>query len=289
MQQLQHRPLIMGIINVTPDSFHTASRIYYNESTCAMAEWKAAVADRARAIVHAGGVIVDVGACSTRPGAEAIDAAEEIRRLRVALPVVRAAVPGAVLSVDTYRADVARMAVEELGADMVNDIGGGTLDDAMLPTVARLGVPYVLTHMRGTPATMQALTDYTAEGDVFSAVCHALCRGVERLLDLGAERRNIIVDPGYGFAKTLEQNYALLARQAELKRAVGCALLVGVSRKSMVTRLLGIDASEALNATTVLHTLALMQGADILRVHDVREAVEAVRIVRALNDATITS
>lgn len=283
---MQERPVVMGIINVTPDSFHPASRVYAR--TAPTGAWCEALAERARRIVAEGGGIVDVGACSTRPGAEGVEAAEEMRRLRAALPVVRRAVPAATVSVDTWRADVARMAVEELGADMVNDVSGGTLDAAMLPTMARLGVPYVLTHMRGTPATMQGLTDYAAEGGVCAAVTAFLRQRVERLMELGMERSRIVIDPGYGFAKTLEQNYALLAHQAELKQAVDCRLLVGVSRKSMVTRLLGTDAAGALNGTTALHALALAQGADILRVHDVREAAEAVRIVEAFNSAKTT-
>ena len=259
-------PQVMGILNVTPDSFYEASRKVTAED----------IRRRAEQIVAGGGTMIDVGACSSRPGAEAVTTAEEMRRLRMGVSAVREVAPEIPLSVDTFRADVARMAVEELGADIVNDISGGELDKAMSVTVARMGVPYVLMHMRGTPQTMQQQTEYE---NVAVDVMRHFARKVQQLRDLG--QKDIIIDPGYGFAKTLEQNYELLRQQEEL-RVLGLPILVGLSRKSMIYRLLDSSPEQSLNGTTVLNTIALTKGANILRVHDVREAVECVRLVKAI-------
>lgn len=259
----------MAIINVTPDSFYAGSR----SLTPGLVE------ERVRTAVAEGADMIDIGAYSSRPGADDVSADEEIRRLASGLEAVRKAAPNIPVSVDTFRADVARWCVTESGADIINDISGGTLDNRMFETVASLRVPYILMHMRGTPSTMQSLTDYP--DGVTTGVMSELAPKVERLALMGVS--DVIVDPGFGFAKTLEQNYRLL-RDLEIFERFGLPLLVGVSRKSMVTRLLGVSAAEALNATTVINTLALERGASILRVHDVKAAREAVDIITCLNE-----
>ena len=260
-------PCVMGILNVTPDSFYAGSRTMD----------EADIARRARQIVDEGGGIIDVGAYSSRPGAADVSAAEEMSRLRLALTVVRRECPGVAVSVDTFRADVARMCVEEYGADIINDISGGEMDADMFATVARLRVPYVLMHMQGTPQDMQQNPVY---GDVVRDVCLYFARKVRQLRDLGAE--DIILDPGFGFGKTLEHNYRLLAALDDIRALFGLSLLAGVSRKSMIFRLLDTTPQDALNGTTAVNTVCLMKGADILRVHDVRQAVETVKIVGQL-------
>ncbi len=241
-------PRVMGILNLTPDSFYAASR----------SQTEADVRHRARQIVDEGGSIIDVGACSTRPGSTAATEEEETERLRQGLTWVRREVPDAVLSVDTFRASVAKMSVEEFGAAIVNDVSGGEADPEMYPTVARLGVPYVLTFPRAN-----GIHTYLAER-------------VQQLRDLG--QKDIVLDPGFGFGKDVADNYRLLSSLETLK-VLGLPLLVGVSRKRMVWQLLGTSPEEALNGTTVVHTLCLVKGcAQLLRVHDVREAVEAVKI-----------
>ena len=236
------------------------------------------MAEKALRLVADGAGILDIGACSTRPGSSAPDAAEEWERLDRALRAVRDAVgPDVPVSVDTYRADVARRAVESGRADIINDIGGCTLDPDMEATVAALRVPYVLMHMRGTPATMQHMCDYA---DVTAGVISELAPTLDRLTLAGGA--DIIVDPGFGFAKTLEQNYSLLAGLPALAEALQRPVLAGVARKSMATRLLGITAEEALPATSALHMAALERGAAILRAHDVAEAVQTVKIHRQL-------
>lgn len=259
------RPLVMGILNVTPDSFYAGCRATDED----------AISMRVKEIVEQGADVIDIGAYSTRSGAADVTAAEEVARLRRAVEVVKREAPGMATSVDTFRAHVARVAVEELGVDMVNDVSGGSLDDAMFETVASLQVPYVLMHMRGTPATMQQLTDYD---NVTCDVVEWLGARIEQLRALGA--KDIIVDPGFGFSKTLDQNYELLAG-LERFHELGVPLLVGVSRKSMIYKKLGVDPARALNGTTAVNTIALMAGAHIIRVHDVREAVEAREIVCA--------
>ncbi len=259
-----NEPQVMGILNITPDSFFANSRT----------QTEAEIAARAELLVSEGASMIDIGAYSSRPGAADVSPQEEMERLATALRIVRRVAPQAVISIDTFRAEVARRCVEEYGAHIINDISGGDLDPAMFETVANLRVPYILTHMRGTPQDMQQRTDYE---DVTKEVLVSLGRRAEQLHEMGV--CDVILDPGFGFAKTLEQNYELLARMNVLKE-LGLPLLVGVSRKSMVYRLLGCTPQEALNGTTVLHTLALIGGANILRVHDVKPAVEAIRIVR---------
>lgn len=258
------RPAVMGILNVTPDSFFEASRAFNTSD----------IERRVNTMLDEGADIIDIGACSTRPGSESVPADEECARLARGMEIVRALAPDIPVSVDTFRADVAEKAVAEMGCDIVNDISGGLQDRRMPETVARLHCPYVLMHMRGTPGTMQQLVDYGEQG-VTATVIAELQHAVRRFTLAGVS--DIIIDPGFGFAKTLEQNYELLNRLREFE-VFGRPVLVGVSRKSMITRALGIPADEALNATTVLNTLALDRGAAILRVHDVAAARQACRL-----------
>ena len=258
-------PLIMGILNVTPDSFYGGSRCPDTQH----------IESRVRQMIDEGADIIDIGAYSTRLGATEVSEAEELARLEKGMEVVRRLAPDAVVSVDTFRASVARSCVEQLGVDIVNDVAGGTLDDHMFKTVASLGVPYIVMHMRGTPATMQQLTDYS---DVTADVLTYLARKVDELHQLGVA--DVIADPGFGFSKTVEQNYELM-HGLEAFHALNVPLLVGISRKSMIFRLLGVTPADSLNGTTVLNTMALLRGAHILRVHDVRPAVEARAIVAA--------
>jgi dihydropteroate synthase len=257
------RPQVMGILNVTPDSFYGASRHTTEEG----------IAERVRQIVEEGATIIDIGAYSSRPGADDVSEAEEMERLRLALKVVRSECPDAVVSVDTFRSSVARMCVEEYGADIINDISGGEMDEAMFQTVAQLGVPYVLMHMKGTPADMQVNPHY---GNLVGEVVAYFAERVQRLRDLG--QKDIILDLGFGFGKTIDHNYELFSQMGMFADLFGLPMLVGVSRKSMIYRLLGGEPSDALNGTTALNAMALMSGANILRVHDVRECVEAVRL-----------
>lgn len=256
-------PKVMGIVNVTPDSFYEGCRMMDPE----------AIAVRVAAVMEEGADIVDVGGYSSRPGAVDVNPEEEYRRLALGLETVRRVWPEAVVSVDTFRAEVARRCVEDWDVDIVNDIGGGSLDPDMWETVASLKVAYVLMHMRGTPETMSGLTDYK---DVSADILSDLAFKVAALHGMGVA--DVIVDPGFGFAKTVEQNYQLLADLREF-RLTGAPVLAGISRKSMIWKPLGITADDAANGTTVLNTVALLNGADILRVHDVRRAVEAVRLV----------
>lgn len=262
-----NRPAVMAIVNVTPDSFYEGSRNTTADS----------ITESVRRAIGEGADMIDLGGYSSRPGADTVAPDEELRRLAAGLEAVRKIDTDIPVSVDTFRADVARRCVTDLGADIINDISGGDLDPEMFATVAELRVPYILMHMRGTPATMQSMTDYP--DGVTAGVIAELAPKIERLSLLGVN--DVIVDPGFGFAKTLEQNYALL-RDLGAFALFGRPLLIGVSRKSMATRQLGITAAEALNATTVINTLALERGASILRVHDVREAREAVDITTAL-------
>ena len=288
-------PCVMGIINVTPDSFYEASRV----------QEQSVLRKRVRQILDEGGAIIDVGAYSTRPGALDISAEAEMERLRWALPIVvdeaekwhnehNGNGPKPLISVDTFRAAVAETSVTELGADIINDISGGTLDEEMFDVVARTRAIYILMHSRGTPQDMQQRTDY-ADGVVdevirfFKGQVGKLCKRFEKFEGFeGFERlENVVLDPGFGFAKTLEQNYALMKGLDKIREALpDYPLLVGVSRKSMVYKLLGTDARHALNGTTVLNTYALLHGASILRVHDVKEAVEAIKICGNLAQKT---
>lgn len=251
--------MAMGILNATPDSFYSGSR----------KQTEAEIAQRANQIIAEGGKMIDVGAFSTRPGAEVVSVEEETQRLKRALAIVRREQPDAIVSVDTYRPLVARQCIEEFGADIINDVSEGGItgivgqeiheEGDMFETVAALGVPYIL--MSVQPTLKKMMTNFAAE--------------VQRLRDLGA--KDIILDPGYGFGKTLQQNYEIL-NEAERLLDLDLPILVGISRKSMIYRLIGGDPTTSLNGTTVLNTISLMKGASILRVHDVREAVEVCQI-----------
>lgn len=257
-------PRIMGILNATPDSFYAGSRCGNDETI---------IANRARAIIEEGGDMIDVGAYSSRADATDIPLEEEWQRLDRALSVIRGLYPDAILSVDTFRAEIARRSVERHGVQIINDISGGELDKTMFETVASLHVPYILMHMRGTPQTMQQQTHYD---NLMAEITGYFARRVDRLHQLGVS--DIILDPGFGFSKTLDDNYLLMHRLHELQ-PLGLPILTGISRKSMIYKLLGSSPEESLTGTTVLNTIALMGGTHILRVHDVREAVETVKIV----------
>lgn len=260
------KPVVMGILNATPDSFYAGSRT----------QTEAEIAARVHQIVDEGAGIIDVGAYSARPGADDVPADEEMRRLRHALDIVRREAPEAIISVDTFRADVAKMCIEEGGAHIINDISGGTLDKHMFRTVARLRVPYILMHIQGEPHTMQQAPHYdNLEQEVFLF----LSQRVDQLRQMGVA--DIILDPGFGFGKTLAHNYELMNRLEDF-REFDLPLLVGISRKSMIYKLLGTTPAEALGGTIALNTIALMKGAHILRVHDVRAAVETIRIVETM-------
>ena len=256
-------PQVMGIRNVTPDSFFATSRCRSEEE----------IRQRVCMMRREGATMVDIGAYSSRPGAEEVSVEEELRRLLPAVVIVREEWPDAIISVDTFRAEVARQAVEA-GADIINDISGGEMDKDMFRTVAELHVPYILMHMQGTPQDMQKAPHYD---NLMCEVFRSLGERVEELHEMGVA--DVIVDPGFGFGKTMAQNYEMMARLGEF-RLLGCPILVGISRKSMVYRLLDTTPEESLNGTTALNTIALMNGASILRVHDVREAVEAIKIYR---------
>ena len=261
-------PLVMGIVNVTPDSFYADSR----------KEGEAAIDARLQQILAEGGDLIDLGGYSSRPDAAEVTPEEELRRLEVALRILNQHYPNVPVSVDTFRTDIARRCVEEYGVAMINDISGGELDPAMFATVAALHVPYILMHMRGTPQTKQQFCDYT---DLLEDILRYFARKVEQLRLLGVN--DIILDPGFGFSKTLEQNYTLMAHLEEF-HAFDLPLLVGISRKSMIYKLLGGTPADSLNGTTVLNTFALLHGAHILRVHDVKAAVEVRRIVQQLQN-----
>lgn len=262
------RPWVMGILNVTPDSFWAGSRC----------DTQQAIEQRVATMIDEGADAIDIGAYSTRPGAAEVTVHDEMARLDRAMHIVRDMAPDLPTSVDTFRADVAQFAVEQLGVDIINDVSGGTLDNDMFATVARLRVPYVLMHMRGTPATMQQLTDYD---NVVADVLADLRVKLDKLHDCGV--RDVLIDPGFGFSKTLEQNYQLMARLADFHQ-LNAPLLVGISRKSMIYKALDCTADQALNGTTVLNTLALQAGTHILRVHDVRPAIEARTLVGKIMD-----
>ncbi|MDO4755186.1 MAG: dihydropteroate synthase [Parabacteroides sp.] len=261
------KPLVMGILNVTPDSFFADSR----------KQSEAAIEERIQTILSEGGDIIDLGGYSSRPDAQEVSSEEEMNRLSVALKILNNHYPKVPLSVDTFRADIARRCVEEYGVAMINDISGGELDAAMFETVAQLRVPYIMMHMRGTPQTMQRYTDYT---DLMEEVMLYFARKVNELHLLGVN--DLILDPGFGFSKTMEQNYELMRHLYELKE-FNHPILVGISRKSMIYKLLECTPDESLNGTTVLNTYALMNGANLLRVHDVKAAAEAVKLMKQLS------
>jgi dihydropteroate synthase len=259
---LSERPLVMGILNVTPDSFFGESRAQTDKE----------ILLRLEKLIGEGADIIDIGAYSSRPGADDVSAEEEMRRLAQALTIVNSTHPDTIVSIDTFRADVARECVEKYGAAIINDIAGGELDKDMFRTVAELNVPYIMMHMVGNPKNMQQNVTYD---DLMGDILKYFGEKIRELELMGV--KDIIVDPGFGFSKTLEQNYELLSKMSMLKM-FGKPILAGVSRKSMIYKLLETTPAEALNGTTVVDTLALTQGAHILRVHDVRPAVEAVKI-----------
>lgn len=263
-------PRVMGIVNVTPDSFFAGSRAATSRE----------VELRVSSMLEDGADIIDVGGYSSRPGAAEVSAGEEYSRLAAGLEVIRGKFPDAVVSVDTFRAEVARRCIEEWGVEMINDIGGGTLDPGLWDVVASLKPVYIMMHTRGTPATMQTLTDYD---DVTCDVIRDLAEKCDRLASMGVP--DIVVDPGFGFAKTIDQNYRLLA-ELEAFRMLGRPLLVGLSRKSMIYKPLGITPAESEAGTITLGTVALLKGADIIRVHDVREAARQVRLLTLLANNT---
>lgn len=256
-------PLVMGILNLTPDSFYAGSRCESHE----------AIRTRVRQILDEGASIIDVGAYSSRPHAADISTDEEMRRLSVGLEIIFREYPDAIVSVDTFRSEVGRRCVKEYGVAMINDISGGESDPAMFETVAALQVPYVMMHMRGTPQTMTTRTHYD---DLIAEMLYYFACKVDKLRLLSVN--DIILDPGFGFSKSLDGNYTLMKRLSVFQE-FGLPLLAGVSRKSMIYRFLGTTPEESLNGTTVLNTLSLLGGADILRVHDVKPAVETVRLV----------
>lgn len=260
-------PRVMTIVNVTPDSFYDGSRSFTEEE----------IERHVVRAIEEGADMLDVGGYSSRPNADDVAVDEEIARVGRAMKVIRRVCPEMVVSIDTFRAEVVRRIVDEWGACIVNDISAGELDPEMITTVARLGLPYVAMHMRGTPTTMQSMTDY---GDIADEVRTYFVQKISELRAAGIE--DIVIDPGFGFAKTLEQNYQLMSGLHRLND-LGAPMLVGISRKSMIYKLLGSTPAEALNGTTALHLEALRQGAKILRVHDTREAVEVVKIYNQLN------
>lgn len=260
------QPLVMGILNVTPDSFYEGSR----------KQSELQIIERVSEIISQGGTIVDIGAQSSNPKSDFLTAEVEIERLRFALRIINREFPDAILSVDTFYGDVARFCVEEHGVAIINDISGGQIDKTMFRTVAELSVPYILMHMRGTPQTMQQLTDY---GNLLQDIFYYFSQKISELHSLGVN--DIIIDPGFGFSKTTDQNYELMAALSSF-HVFELPLLVGISRKSMIYRYLDITPDKSQNGTTVLNTFALQNGADILRVHDVKEAVEAIQMIEKL-------
>lgn len=266
-------PSVMGILNVTPDSFYAESRKQDEEG----------IENRVRQIIDEGASMIDIGAYSSRPNADDVSVKEEMDRLRKGLSIVNRVAPNIAVSVDTFRADVATMCVEEYGAAIINDISGGELDKEMFSTVARLHVPYILMHMQGTPQNMQKEPSYE---NLMRDIFLYFSRKIQQLKELGV--KDIILDPGFGFGKTMEHNYELMGHLEDFK-IFEFPLLVGISRKSMIFRLLETTPQEALNGTTVLNTIALMKGADILRVHDVHQAVETVKIVEKMKACSISN
>jgi dihydropteroate synthase len=259
-------PKVMGILNTTPDSFYNASRVA-NET---------ALLKQAEKMLHEGATFLDVGGYSSRPGASDVLIEDEISRTSDAIKVIVKEFPEANVSIDSFRSEVARIAVSE-GAVLVNDISGGQLDSKMFETVANLQVPYVLMHMRGNPQTMNSLTTYD---NLLKDLTDYFHQKIHTLESLGV--KDIILDPGFGFAKTLEQNFEILQHLQHF-HTLDKPILVGLSRKSMITKVLGTTAEDALNGTTALNTAALLKDAKILRVHDVKEAMEAVKLVSAIN------
>lgn len=259
-------PIVMGIVNITPDSFYKASRKQTEKD----------IVERVYQILNEGGTIIDIGGQSTTPTSTLHTSKEELERIESTLTIIQREFPNAILSIDTFYADVAKVAVEKYGVAMINDISGGQIDEKMFPTVAGLNVPYILMHMRGTPQTMQQLTSYD---NFIEDIIFYFSEKIAHLNSLGVN--DIIVDPGFGFSKTLEQNYELMAH-LKYFHIFDTPLMVGISRKSMIYKLLETNAADSLNGTTVLNTYALQSGVNILRVHDVKEAVACVKLTTQL-------
>lgn len=264
-------PVVMGILNVTPDSFFESSR----------KETEQQIVDRVNEIHSQGGLIIDIGAQSTRPTSTLLPIEEEKLRLKFALGVINREFPNAILSVDTFYSDIARLSVEEYGVAIINDISGGEMDKEMFKMAAKLNVPYILMHMRGTPQTMGNLTDYD---NLIQDIFFYFSKKIAELHLLGVN--DIIIDPGFGFSKTLDQNYELMASLNKFS-VFALPLLVGISRKKMISGLLDTTPAENLNGTSILNTFALQNGASILRVHDVKEAVEAIKITEKLRSFSL--
>lgn len=260
------QPIVMGILNITPDSFFAESRKQGEQE----------IITRVAETLTQGGKIVDIGAQSTRPSSTLLSSKEEIERLKPALNIINKEFPDVILSVDTFYSDVARFCVEEHGVDIINDISGGEMDKNMFDTVASLNVPYILMHMRGTPQTMSKLTDYD---NLIQDIFYYFSKKIAELHLKGVN--DIIIDPGFGFSKTIDQNYELMASLKGFS-IFDLPLLVGISRKKMIYNLIDSTAEESLNGTSILNTFALQNGANILRVHDVKEAAEAVKITEKL-------
>ena len=264
-------PLVMGILNVTPDSFYSGSR----------KQTETDIVNRCRQILDEGGRIIDIGGQSTTPTSTLLTAKEELERLEPALAIIRREFPDVILSVDTFYSEVAKVTVEKYGVNIINDISGGQIDENMFETVARLNVPYILMHMRGTPQTMQQFTHYD---NFIQDILYYFSEKMAKLNLLGVN--DIIIDPGFGFSKTIDQNYQLMA-YLKYFNTFDVPILAGISRKSMIYKFLGCTAQESLNGTSVLNTVALLSGAHILRVHDVKEAVECVKITTKISNSVV--
>lgn len=256
-------PKVMGILNLTDNSFYDGGKYLKPES----------ILKRAQQIADEGAEFIDLGAASTRPGVDLVSAAAELEKLLPAIELIKSELPELYISIDTYNAKTAEKCIEA-GAHIINDVSGGTLDEAMLETAATLRVPYILMHMKGTPKNMQ---QHISEGAIFDEICYYFDEKLDQLHKYGAN--DIILDPGFGFAKSLPQNYQLLQRLSELQHIFQKPVLVGVSRKSMINKVLHTTPQQALNGTSVLHTLALQQNVHFLRVHDVKEAQQAITLV----------
>lgn len=261
-----NRPQVMGILNVTPDSFYSGSRAFTEE----------VIRKRVRQIVEEGADMIDIGGYSSRPNAEDISPEEEYERLALGLKIIKEEAPDIIVSVDSFRASVIENCHKNFGIDIVNDIAAGELDSEMIPTVGRLKLPYIMMHMRGNPVTMMQLTDYD---DLTADILKYFSEKIKKATDAGI--CDIIIDPGFGFSKNLEQNYELL-KNLNCFKSLDLPLLVGVSRKSMIFKLFGCTPAESLNGTTVINTISMLSGASIIRVHDVRQAVEAAAIINKI-------
>ena len=257
-------PIVMGILNITPDSFYDGGKHLTEKQ----------IVDQAQKMLQDGATIIDVGGYSSRPGASEVSESEEINRICNAINLIIKEIPEAVISVDTFRSSVASAAIEK-GAKIINDISGGELDKDMFDVVAESKAPYIMMHMRGTPQTMSKLTTY--QNIIFEMIDYFSVK-IKKLIELGV--CDIIIDPGFGFAKTREQNFEILHKLQSFQ-VLGLPLLAGMSRKSMIQKTLNVDSENSLNGTSVVNTMALMNGANILRVHDVKEAVECIKLYKA--------